>query len=82
MKFALIRKKVKKAFLKIGVIPACPVVATLCEDSHRESFFVVLSTDACVQKDSRPPESFRDCGNDISGGHWMESHLIEEVVFK
>jgi hypothetical protein len=53
MKFALIRKKIKKAFLKIGVIPACPVVATLSEDSHRESFFVVLSTDACVQKDSR-----------------------------
>jgi hypothetical protein len=42
MKFALIRKKIKKAFLKIGVIPACP-----------DSFFVVLSADACAQKDSR-----------------------------
>lgn len=52
----------------VSAIPACP-----------ETFFVVLSIDVCIQKDSRNPKSFRNYGNDVSATR-LGSHISEKEI--
>jgi hypothetical protein len=74
-KFGFIRKKVEEDISDNRM--SFRLLSSLCRGSVRN--LSLLFVQICLYSE-RFPTRFA-CENDISGGRWVESHLLEKVVF-